>query len=241
MYGGYAKKYENGTVYWLPDSVTMNIIYYNKKIFDDAKVPYPTGKWSWDDYVGIAKKLTSGDAGIYGSLMELDWEYYNYILANQQKVSAYKPDGTSNFDHPSWKASIKWLGELSTVHKIQPSLPEFKAKKLQYDSFMSGKFGMEMIGTWFLDIASQYDKYPRDWKIGVCAPPANPNGLNVLSAGGGWGINKNSAHPKEAFKFMTFVCENEYKVFGAQTLDAAMKNMKTKADEAIAKSKKTKS
>jgi len=214
IYGGYAKKYENETVYWLPNSVTMNIVYYNKSIFDAAKVAYPTGKWTWDDYVAIAKKLNSPRNGVYGSLMELDWEYYNYILANQKKVSAYKADGTSNFDDPAWRASLKWLGDLSKKHKIQPSLPEFKAKKLQYDSFMSGKFGMEMIGSWFIDIATQYDKYPRDWKLGVVAPPANTDGPNILSAGGGWGINKYSAHPKEAFKFIAYICENEYLVTG---------------------------
>jgi len=214
VYGGYAKKYENGTVYWLPDSVTMNIVYFNKGLFDAAKVAYPNGKWSWDDYVAIAKKLNAPAKGVYGSLMELDWEYYNYILANQKKVSAYKADGTSNFDDPAWKASLKWLGELSTVHKVQPSLPEFKAKKLQYDSFMSGKFGMEMIGSWFLDVAGQYDKYPRDWKIGVAAPPANADGANILSAGGGFGISKNSPHPKEAFQFIAYVCENEYVLTG---------------------------
>jgi ABC-type sugar transport system, periplasmic component len=214
VYGGYAKKYENGTVYWLPDSVTMNIVYYNKGIFDAAHVPYPSGAWSWDDYVGIAKKLNNPSKGIYGSLMELDWEYYNYILANQKKVSAYKADGSSNFDDPAWRQSLKWLGELSTVHKIQPSLPEFKAKKLQPDSFFSGKFGMEMIGSWMLDNATQYDTYPRDWKIGVCAPPANADGKNILSAGGGFGINKNSAHPKEAFKFVTYLCENAYLLDG---------------------------
>lgn len=217
VYGGYMKKYENDTVYWLPDAVTMNIVYYNKKIFDDAGVPYPTGNWTWDDYTEIAKKLTDTSKGIYGSLMELDWEYYNYILANQQKASAYKQDGTSNFDDPAWANSLKWLKELSDVHKIQPSRPEFVAKKLQFDSFMTGKFGMEMIGTWFLGIAQDSEKYPRDWKIGVCAPPGNEGGKNILSAGGGFGISNNSKYPNEAFKVIAYLCENEYKENGGVT------------------------
>lgn len=212
VYGGYAKKYENDTYYWLPDAVTMNIVYYNKAIFDNAGVAYPTGNWTWDQYTEIAKKLTAGDK--FGSLMELDWEYYNYILANQKQTPAYKEDGTSNFDDPAWAESLKWLGELSTVHKIQPSLPEFKAKKLQFDSFMSGKFGMEMIGSWFLSTAQDYTKYPREWKIGVCAPPANEGGKNILSAGGGFGVSKTAAHPKEAFKVISFLCENEYLITG---------------------------
>lgn len=217
IYGGYAKKYENGTVYWLPDAVTMNIVYYNKKIFDDAGVPYPTGDWTWDEYIETAQKLTDTSKGIYGSLMELDWEYYNYILANQQGVAAYKEDGTSNFDDPAWADSLQFIMDLSEVHGIQPSRPEFVAKQLQFDSFMSGKFGMEMIGTWFLGTAQDYEKYPRDWEIGVCAPPANEGGKNILSAGGGFGLAKNAAHPEEAFTFITYICENEYTVNGGVT------------------------
>ncbi|MBU3199934.1 extracellular solute-binding protein [Clostridium estertheticum] len=223
VYGDYAKQYENGTYYWLPDAVTMNIVYYNKGLFDAAKIPYPTGKWTWDDYTTIAKKLTDTSKGKYGSLMELDWEYYNYILANQKKTSAYKADGTSNFDDPIWKTSLKWLNDLSAVEKVQPSLSEFMAKKLQFDSFLTGNYGMEMIGSWFIPSASDYTKYPRSWKLGVSAPPANADGKNILSAGGGFGISKSSAHPKEAFKFITYMCENEYIVTGGLSARADLK------------------
>lgn len=216
-YGGYAKKYENDTYYWLPDSVTMNIVYYNKKIFDDAGVPYPTGKWTWNEYVETAKKLTDNSKGIYGSLMMLDWEYFNYMQANQKKTPAYKEDGTSNFDDPAWSDSLKFLYDLAAVHKVQPSRPEFVAKKLQFDSFMNGKFAMQVLGTWFLGTAQDYEKYPRDWKIGVCAPPANEGGENILSAGGGFGLSKTATYPKEAFKFITYLCENEYTANGGVT------------------------
>jgi multiple sugar transport system substrate-binding protein len=214
VFGKYLNKFDGDKVYYLPNELSENIVFYNKKIFDDAKVPYPTGDWTWDQYIGIAKKLTDPSKGIYGSLMELDWEYYNYVLANQRKIAWYKADGTSNFDDPAFKDSLKWVGELSAVHKIQPSLPEFKAEKLQYDSFMSGRFGMEMIGSWFMSVAQDYTKYPRDWEIGVCAPPTPADGKNVLGSCGVYGISATSAHQQEAFKFLTYICENSYKLSG---------------------------
>ena len=43
------------------------IIYYNKKIFDEAGVPYPPTKWTeawtWDEFVNVAKKLTKDKNG----------------------------------------------------------------------------------------------------------------------------------------------------------------------------------
>ncbi|HEU5103197.1 MAG TPA: substrate-binding domain-containing protein, partial [Roseiflexaceae bacterium] len=52
----------------MPDAFTPRAIFYNKKVFDDAKVPYPTNDWTWDDFVDIAKKLTKGEgqAAQYG-------------------------------------------------------------------------------------------------------------------------------------------------------------------------------
>jgi len=220
IYGDYAKQYDgNGTYYWLPDSITMNICFYNKKIFDENNVPYPTGKWTWDEYVEIAKKLTDAPNGVYGNYFQYDWEYYNYFQANQKKTPAYKEDGTSNFDDPAWAESLKWINDLSQVHKIMPTRAEWIAKKYQFDSFMSGKFGMTVVGTWYLGTLQDYEKYPRDWKVGVCAPPvpADGKGNNILSAGGGFGITKTAAHPKEAFKALTFICENEYTVNGGVT------------------------
>ena len=38
------------------------LIFYNKKIFDEAGIPYPPAKaeeaWTWDEFVEVAKKLT---------------------------------------------------------------------------------------------------------------------------------------------------------------------------------------
>lgn len=214
VFGKYLNKAADGTVSMLPYEVSMNMIYYNKKIFDDAGVPYPTGDWTWDEYVEIAKKLTDPTKDIYGSLMQSDWEYYGYIQAMQKKVPAYKEDGSSNLDDPAFAESLKFFKDLSDVYMVQPSLAEFKARKYQFDTFMSGKFGMQMIGSWFMGIAKDYSKYPRDWEIGMCAPPAPEGGKNMLSSGGSLGINKNSPNPDIAFKVLTYFSSNAYKYAG---------------------------
>ncbi|HIQ06762.1 MAG TPA: sugar ABC transporter substrate-binding protein, partial [Anaerolineae bacterium] len=36
--------------------------YYNKKLFDEAGVPYPDETWTWDTFLDAAKKLTKKDA-----------------------------------------------------------------------------------------------------------------------------------------------------------------------------------
>ena len=52
----------NGAVYGLPRDIEAHALYYNKKLFDEASVAYPTDAWTWDDLMAAAEKLTKKDA-----------------------------------------------------------------------------------------------------------------------------------------------------------------------------------
>jgi multiple sugar transport system substrate-binding protein len=53
----------NGSVYGFPRDIEVNVLYYNKDIFDEVGVAYPTDDWTWDDFLAAAEKLTVKDAG----------------------------------------------------------------------------------------------------------------------------------------------------------------------------------
>ena len=55
-------KYQ-GSVYGLPRDNEVNILYYNKDLFDKAGVKYPDENWKWSDLLTAAEKLTVRDAG----------------------------------------------------------------------------------------------------------------------------------------------------------------------------------
>ncbi|MBA9087693.1 multiple sugar transport system substrate-binding protein [Fontibacillus solani] len=210
VFGKYLPKDADGKYYGLPSGQTIWSVVYNKQIFDDAGVPYPEGNWTWDDYIKIAEKLTDPSKKIYGSYM-LDYDNYNYILAKQQDVSAYKEDGTSNYDDPAFKESLQFFKDLGNKYKIQPSYEEFKTKKLPWDGFMQGNYGMHFISSWYLGLLSDSETYPRDWKYGIAPTPANANGQNNLVNIEYYSINKNAKNPKAAFELVKFLAENKYK------------------------------
>ncbi len=120
VFGKFLRRID-GKLYYLPYEQSIHAVYYNKKIFDDAGVPYPKAPWTWDDYVAIAKKLTNRDKGIYGSYIVLEWEYYYYMLARQRGVSAYKKDGSSNYDDPAFRDALKFMYDLGETYKVQPT------------------------------------------------------------------------------------------------------------------------
>lgn len=215
VYGKYLKRYD-GKLLYLPYEQSIHSVYYNKKIFDDAGVPYPKAPWTWDDYVATAKKLTNKEKGIYGSYFVDDWEYYYYMLARQRNVSAYKADGSSNYDDPAFKEALKFMFDLGEVYKVQPTFKEYKANNYQWDTWAAtGKFAMICIGSWFTGLLTDLVTYPRDWKWGIVeTPAAGPKGKNNLMAGGVWAVLKSAKHPQNGARYAAWVSEVSYKYAG---------------------------
>ncbi len=93
-------------VWGVPHALNTIAMVYNKDIFDEAGVPYPTDDWTFDDMIAMAKKLTldrdgDGQTDVWG----IDY-YHNstqgwvpFMVA--YGVSPYKDDyRNSNLDDP---------------------------------------------------------------------------------------------------------------------------------------------
>jgi multiple sugar transport system substrate-binding protein len=50
-------------VYALPRGYTPLVVAYNKDLFDRAGIPYPRDDWTWDEFLGTAKRLTRDTQG----------------------------------------------------------------------------------------------------------------------------------------------------------------------------------
>ncbi len=63
-----------GSVYGFPRDIGLEVLYYNKDIFDEVGLAYPTDDWTWDDLAAAAEQLTvvedSGRVARYALGME---------------------------------------------------------------------------------------------------------------------------------------------------------------------------
>lgn len=211
-FGDSVYKDQNGKIFGLPTIATYWAVFYNKKLFDDAKVSYPQAPWTWDDYVATAKKLTDPARDIYGSYMPV-YDNMFYFKASMAGLSGYKADGTSDYDNPLFKESLVFYHNLSAVEKIQPSWAEQQIKKMTSTYFLSGKCGMMLISSWYLAAVGDLKTYPRDWKIGVVATPTFkdlPENKNPASPDF-FGVNANSKNKDAAAAFTAWASTNMYK------------------------------
>ena len=45
------------------------VMMFRKDLFDKHNIPYPTAKWTWEDLLAAAKKITDPSQGIYGIML----------------------------------------------------------------------------------------------------------------------------------------------------------------------------
>ncbi len=191
----------DGKVYGIPKDYDTTGLWYNKKIFDDAGVPYPDDTWDWNKLKEVAKQLTNKDKGIWGyaSVMGNQGGYYDFIWQNGGHIIS--KDGKSvGFDQPeaieALKYNISFIKE--GLSPTQSQMTETAASEL----FSSGKIAMMFDGPWMVP---EYKKNP---VLNVAVVPKGKkravaiHGLsNVIAA--------NTKHKEAAWKFVQFLGSKE--------------------------------
>ncbi|MEA2585546.1 MAG: multiple sugar transport system substrate-binding protein [Thermomicrobiales bacterium] len=102
----------DGKVGFLPRAADVVVLYYNKRMFDEAGVAYPTEDWTLDDQMSAAEKLTKkasdGTTTQYGLTANYTWWAYwvplvvaqgGQILSEGNTKAVFNsPEGISAWD-----------------------------------------------------------------------------------------------------------------------------------------------
>lgn len=136
--------------YAVPKDVDTIALWYNKKMFDEAGVAYPTAEWTWDDVFEAAKKLTKEDGSQYGLAMRNDNNqagYYNMIYDNNGYIIS-EDKKKSGWDDRKTVEAMEIL-ESWIRAGVMPSL-ETMSENGEDVLFQSGKIAMTFQGSWML-------------------------------------------------------------------------------------------
>ncbi len=60
---------QDGKQYALPESFSTVLLFYNKDLFDQAGIDYPTADWTWDDAMTAAKAIRALGDDMWGHLL----------------------------------------------------------------------------------------------------------------------------------------------------------------------------
>jgi multiple sugar transport system substrate-binding protein len=185
-----------------PDAFTPRAIFYNKKLFDTAGIPYPTNDWTWDDLLNIAKKLTKGSGA--------NAQYGFYTYSNTYPLQGYiwsnggdfiSPDGkkaSGYCDSAATIQALEWYTKLQTEYKVAPTAEADRVLGGASDMFMNGKLAMLDNGRW---PQTDFKKAP-GLQLGTVLPPKSPYTNKVVTVihEASFCVAKTSPHKEEAWE-----------------------------------------
>jgi multiple sugar transport system substrate-binding protein len=159
----------------VPALVDNLALVYNKKLFDQAGIPYPTADWTWDDLRAAAKKLTDPGAKQFGWAYVADgsedtvWRFD--ALLWQAGGDILTPDGKhAAFNSEAGVKAATLLQQMATVdHSVYLDNGNGNYANL----FNSGKIGMLFTGPW--DLSSFPDV---DYGIQILPGDVNHNTIS---------------------------------------------------------------
>ena len=195
----------DGQQYALPFRADYWVMFYNKDLFDQAGMAYPTNDWTWDEYAQMARDVHE-KTGAYGT------HYHTWLscVANWAVC-----DGVNTLADGEY-SDLKYFYELYQGledEEVCMSYDELKASGLHYSgAFAQGNVAMMPMGYWYASTLIGYIKdgtASMNW--GIVAVPH----LEGVAAGSSFGsptgiaISNASANKEEAWKFASWMCSED--------------------------------
>lgn len=208
----------DGQPFGLPDRGGPEILYYNKDLFDEAGIEYPTNDWTIEEYTAAAEKLTkieNGETVQYGA-SGMDWvpNWGVFIKSNggslveNNEVVINSPE---NLEVLTWFNNLYQDGYVGT-YEFYESVAQSGADSM----FSQGRIGMLTTGFWNIGNFTQLDDLNFD-----IAPMPFFNEKVTWPFGSALAISKQSTKQDAAFRFIEYMTSEEaQKILGESLVDS---------------------
>jgi multiple sugar transport system substrate-binding protein len=182
----------------------ISLLYYNKKIFTDAKMDFPTDKWTKDQFLTAAKALTKNAGGKptqWGVEMSHGW-WGSWLIFVRQAGGDFMDTTTGKvtLDSPEAIAGMKYWVSLIQAGADKVS---FLPKEDSLGGFQGDKIAMSYgshTGNW-----NTFRSAGVDFDVAIL-----PAGLKQQRGGeqalDGWSIHKDAKSPEAAWAAMKYIC-----------------------------------
>ena len=197
----------DGKLEGMPLLENVFVLAYNKDLFDQFGVDYPTDDWTWDDLKEAAEKFVSGEGAdaTYGIVNH--WVELNFALICEGG-SPYSDDlQTLELNTPEVAAGLDLFGEL-VQSKAMPD--DTAAKSLPKEQlFVSGHAAMYPLGGFETKLIAEEIGDNFNWDV-VSMPKVKDGGTNNVMYATGYSMLKTAENKDAAWTFLKEVgYENE--------------------------------
>lgn len=188
-----------GNQYGMPASFSNVLLIYNKELFDQANINYPTNDWTWKELNDAASKIRALGDNIFGISQGV--HFFEFFKAVQQNNGSLFNDDMTKFT-VNTPANLETLKHLVNRIQVDNSMPtEAQMSGLgDWDLFKAGRLGMILTGVWAFPEFSQTVEF--EWDIAI--EPGNTKKATHFFSNG-YVINKDSKNKDAAYKWVEFM------------------------------------
>ena len=184
------------------------LLFYNKDLFDDAKVDYPTEEWTWDDFLAACEKLTIDKDG--------DGETDQYAISpcsGRENLEAFMAAfGGEMYDDVNNPTEVVVDSEenakaLQMWHDLifkYGYAPDAEGSEVVNGGFDGGQIAMDVDGVYQCVYRSGVD-----FNMGLAALPMEEENAHYVSLMAGYCVPKTTKYPEAAWALASFMQEKE--------------------------------
>jgi multiple sugar transport system substrate-binding protein len=191
-----------GGQFGLPRDLNVVALYFNKKMFDTAGIPYPDASWDWAKLTAVAKQLTLRSGGkttqwgfytettdMENYWSELVWQNGGDIISADHKTSLVGSDEAAG--------GMQFLQDLIWKDKV---MPDASITDALGDAFEQGQAAMEANGSW---LVATHQAAGLDF--GIAPLPKGPAGQATSINPTGAVVYKGTKNPDAAWAFVKYL------------------------------------
>ena len=191
-----------GGQFGLPRDLNVVALYYNKKMFDTARIPYPDDTWDWAKLTSVAKQLTlktgskTTQWGFYTETTDMEnywselvWQNGGEIISADHKTSLVGSDQAAG--------GLQFLQDLIWKEKV---MPDASITDALGDAFEQGQAAMEANGSWLVATHQA-----AGLTFGIAPLPKGPAGQATSINPTGAVVYKGTKNPDAAWAFVKYL------------------------------------
>ncbi len=211
---------ENRGIYYLPEYFNVSLLYYNKDMFDEAGIAYPTIDWDYDDFFAAGKTLTKTDANgnyvSWGTDTTFDWWAQWLTFVRQCGGTVMDEEGNLTLDDEASLKGLQYYFEMAGAAQD----PETWGNKIgstvgenDLGLFQGGKVGMVFAGHTgsFATYREASKKFGLNWDVQLLPTTNEGNRDGGELSLYAYGIYKNSKNKQGAWEFLKYLSRQKTK------------------------------
>lgn len=224
----------DGQLYSLPFYVVPPALWYNTQIFEDAGVEVPT---TWDEVFEDVETLTDKDNGVYGfsirggagSSQQLEQMLYQYSGITDM----FDENGNSTINDPLHVEFLEKFASLYNVYTPESDITNASTEMISAFDSASAAMIFHNIGSY-----GQHRDTLGEENFGAVVDLKAVDGSSVMVSNGvaSLSVFKNSEHPEEAYKFISYLTEHTANSYFNEKLGSIPCNTEALEDEWVQES-----